>query len=91
MEEIMNKALFRLRDTKNDNIISCFYTENPAAFLNMLYFMYEKHMPIHVPAFSEKVAEFYKDHDVGWIEEIEVAFGSHEAFPCVDVWTEVWA
>ena len=85
-DNIMNKVLFRLRDTDRENdFIDAFYTERPEHFLQMFNYMKEANIPLHQPSFKD-----IGNDVIGWVEDIDVYFGSSEQIPCVDIWIEVW-
>ena len=77
-----NEVLIRLKDVKDKDLISTFYTEKPSEYLKMYLLCKKEEMIICARNKEEKEL-------MGTIEDIEVHFGDGDNLSCIDVWIEL--
>lgn len=84
-----NEVLIRLKDIKDGDLISTFYTEKPSEYLKMYLLCKKEQIPLRVDNIGyNKIIKYTDDEIEGFIEDINVFFGGKESIPCIDIWIE---
>ena len=84
-----NEVLIRLKDIKDKDLISAFYTEKPSEYLKMYLLCKKEQIPLLVNNIGYNKNMKYADDEIeGFIENINVFFGGKESIPCIDIWIE---